>query len=241
MSTFWGFPPPPPIYIFAKKIDFMISLERGIPKKKAAPNLFDVVYRLCGREREKEAERERKRAQPWHQQIALLCLCGPDFIHPTSAFSLWWHHSWRYRAVFVSAPEWVWTCRKHPEVIKKHHFVMISQDVLCAEPKLANTPESIAQREDGDMQSLQWKPSSATLGLVAWQYQIEVVFLFLWVRQAQRQCLLIILNIIYLVTESAASSNCCFQSPQSTLEKRAEFLDSVSPPPTIQSCSLVFR
>lgn len=210
----------------------MISLKRGIPKRRRL-QFYLMWFAVCGRERQTEREnegergggdRERERAQPWHQQIALLCLCGPDFIRPTSAFSLWWHHSCRYRPVFVSAPEWVWTCRKHPEVIEKHDFVMISQDVSCAEPRLANTPESIAQREDVDVRRLPMKAHLCcsvfpTLGLVAWQCQLSVqVFLFLWVRQAQWQCLLIILNIIYLVMVSTASSNCCFQSPQSTLE-----------------------
>lgn len=68
----------------------------------------------------------------------------------------------------------------------------------------------------------QWKPTSATLlptlGLAAWRRQPSAGFLFWWVRQARRQCFLIILNIIYLVTESTASSNCWFQSPQSTVE-----------------------
>lgn len=40
------------VYIFAKKIDIMISPKRGIPKKKAATSLFDVVCSVWERERD---------------------------------------------------------------------------------------------------------------------------------------------------------------------------------------------
>lgn len=86
MSTFWVIFPP--IYIFAKKIDIMISLKRGIPKKKAAPILFDVVYSVWERERETERKRGRERErerEPNHdisRSLYFVCVVLTSYARP---------------------------------------------------------------------------------------------------------------------------------------------------------------
>lgn len=80
----------------------------------------------------------------------------------------------------------------------------------------------------------QWKPVSAVFLFLrggstgVQRTPAEGCLLFQWVRQAHYQCSQIIPNIIYHVTRSTPSSNCCFQSP--TSQNRAVGLGNTSSP-----------